>query len=258
MAKRKRLKQDSAAAYGTVVEDRLESNNTGTPGFCSLGGIGRPQTKHRTKNLAIQDSGYFKLDHQKNLSQSFAANIRKESKQQRKNTGASPNEKTGTPSADAQARQSWVNELREIGRPANKCYPIQEETDEDELPDLTDSSSEEDQYSCEEDVDSDESTDCEHQQHKSRPQKSNAYAAKLGTAEKGGSAKGKTSQAQVRRRQKPAEPIINACIARSVAKEEMEANPKAVKAKDTEWGKLWDQKVWDSMTFFKKQKQGAA
>ena len=26
----------------------------------------------------------------------------------------------------------------------------------------------------------------------------------------------------------------------------MNANPKALKAKNTEWNKLWDQKVWDS------------
>ena len=35
-------------------------------------------------------------------------------------------------------------------------------------------------------------------------------------------------------------------IARDVSKAEMNASKKALKAKDSEWSKLWDQKVWDA------------
>ena len=41
----------------------------------------------------------------------------------------------------------------------------------------------------------------------------------------------------------------SACIARSVEKDELTNNTKALKAMDTEWGKLWGQKVWDATIF---------
>ena len=41
----------------------------------------------------------------------------------------------------------------------------------------------------------------------------------------------------------------NACIARSVGRAEMDKNEKTLKAKKSEWPKLWDQKVWGSTIF---------
>ena len=41
----------------------------------------------------------------------------------------------------------------------------------------------------------------------------------------------------------------NACIARSVGRADMNKNVNARKAKNSEWSKLWDQKVWGSTTF---------
>ena len=43
----------------------------------------------------------------------------------------------------------------------------------------------------------------------------------------------------------PDEPFFNACIARSVGKDESLKSVSALKAQDTEWSKLWDQRVWD-------------
>ena len=65
----------SAAAYSAEDCDRLKSNKTGSPGSRSMGGIGRSHGKHRTRNVNTLDSGHFKLEHQKQMSQSFAADI---------------------------------------------------------------------------------------------------------------------------------------------------------------------------------------
>ena len=40
-----------------------------------------------------------------------------------------------------------------------------------------------------------------------------------------------------------------AFIARSVGKDEMNGNAKAIASQVTEWSKLWDQKVWDDSMF---------
>ena len=64
----------------TKIGDRLKSNKPGSPGSCSMGGIGRSQIAHRTRNIDEVDNGHFKLEHQKQLSQSFAADIRPKQK----------------------------------------------------------------------------------------------------------------------------------------------------------------------------------
>ena len=46
-------------------------------------------------------------------------------------------------------------------------------------------------------------------------------------------------------RQKDEAPFFPACVARPVSKAELFAEPAAVKALKTEWGRLWDKKVWD-------------
>ena len=45
------------------------------------------------------------------------------------------------------------------------------------------------------------------------------------------------------------EAAYNACIARSVGRDEMDRNPKALNAQDTEWSKLWGQNVWDTSCY---------
>ena len=64
------------AGAQTNRDDRLESNKSDESGVCSMGGAGRSQKqKHRTRNIQGTDSGTFKLDRHKDMSQSFAANI---------------------------------------------------------------------------------------------------------------------------------------------------------------------------------------
>ena len=147
-----RRKAKAAALYANN-QGLIESNNTSTPGICSMGGIGRPQGNHRTRNVATHDSGHFKLKHQSNLSQSFAADLQKDTKSE-----LLTNTKTekDTTSQTEQTQKSWIKAIREIGRPKMKCYPMLEETGQAE----TDS---EDENSTNEDLaDSEDSTDCEH------------------------------------------------------------------------------------------------
>ena len=46
-------------------------------------------------------------------------------------------------------------------------------------------------------------------------------------------------------RHKDQAPLFPACVARPVSKTELFAEPEAVKALTTEWGRLWDKNVWD-------------
>ena len=71
------LMKKNTGAHVVLESDRLKSNKPGTPGFCSMGGAGRSLGRHRTRNTGARDSGHFKLDHQKHMSQSFAADVTK-------------------------------------------------------------------------------------------------------------------------------------------------------------------------------------
>ena len=43
--------------------------------------------------------------------------------------------------------------------------------------------------------------------------------------------------------------VTNADIARSVSRDEMTANVRALKAQKSEWSKLWDQNVWGATCY---------
>ena len=106
-----------------------------------MSGVGRPQI-HRTKNLNAPDNGSFKMDHQKNMSQSLAAGIAPKPPGKRLPVAVTPEQ---------------ILELREKGRPKQKTYPIPEEPD---MPTI-ESDSEEDEWIQGTYASSDESTECE-------------------------------------------------------------------------------------------------
>ena len=127
---------------GANVHDRLKSNKSGKPGVCSMGGVGRSQGSHRTHNVNATDSGAFKLDHQKSMSQSFAADIAS------KLIGAKDTKRGVTP--------EHLLDLREKGRPSKKVYPMPEDPEVLQ----SDTDSEDDEPLRQVYASSDESTDC--------------------------------------------------------------------------------------------------
>ena len=180
---------------------------------------------HRTKNRQSTASGSFKLSHQKQMSQSMAAELAAERKVER--PGKAP-QVAFTP--------EQLLDLREKGRPKQKTYLI---PNDPELPNV-DSDSEEEEWIRGIYASSNASTGCEEVDDKAEKK----YAGKAKFQDTLEATSGKTptsarSKGEKRRRQKSLRPMINAYIARSVGSEEMLANTGALKAKDTEWKKLW-------------------
>jgi len=160
----------TASAYGATESDRLKSNKSGSPDLCSMGGAGRSHGRHRTRNVGVRDSGHFKLDHQKHMSQSFAAdvttNTELEAPEPRNieighrnwsNRLSLTSKSVGTKGKSEEYAPEQLLDLREKGRPKKKAYPMPRDSDTVQM----DTDTEDDESVEQEYASSDESTDCE-------------------------------------------------------------------------------------------------
>lgn len=168
-----------------------------------------PSKKHQNQREC------FKLPHHKLMSQSFASDIEAKKSDSIKLP-------TNTTSDERRTKLQQWGRLKESG------YPLPE--DEDDVSTAYGNSNN--------NSDCDSDSNSESAKQELTEQMRDLYQTRM--VNKNKYRKGRTKEREIAQ---------NAYIARSVGRAKMEKHSRALKAQNTEWSKLWGQKVWGSYTF---------
>ena len=253
------LKRQDKNKFDSGAQPR--SNKAGsTPAFSSMGGIGTRHSSHRVKNVRNNDSGYYNLPHQELLRQALGAVEHPQQKE--KETCDKHNEFTPKEEILKHRKNEFINKSRGYRTKSDPSFPINNEDNDDNTKKIAESDDEDSggenvaaskkalnsMMECE----STASTSCGNSPNNSDDEdesededyKDDNYVIQDLRRRYIKAKQGPVTIAQPEAHTEP----FNAYIARSVGSAETERNPGALKAKDSEWDKLWSQHVWDHTT----------
>jgi len=221
-----------------------------------MGGIGH--SNHRVRNIRNSDSGYYKLPHHELLRQALGAIERP--KQKGNEACNRYNDSTPEEKILKQRKYEFIKRSRGYRAENEPSFPISYEDNDyitKKLAEYDESEESEEDYVDAKEKALNSTMECESTASTSCGNSPNNSDDEDESDEEGYKDDDEViqdlRQTYMKAKQKTTnnpnsethtEPF-NACIARSVGSAETEQNPGALKAKDTEWNKLWSQHVWD-------------